>query len=187
MYDKMQDKLRVAFQSAHRLAVASGESKLDTRSVLLGLVAAGENTIAARALKEVGLWATIVAEAACVMEKGGSEVPIGVPLCQTETVREMMDLAVVRSLDLNHHYIGTEHVLLGLIDTDRFLQEVLRKTGKSGEAIWQAIQTILGIDVNTDEDYKNHRIAIEGMLGQCDDAKTGVKAVFAYLRSKMPP
>jgi ATP-dependent Clp protease ATP-binding subunit ClpC len=112
MFERFTDRARRVVVAAQEEARGLNHSYIGTEHLLLGLV--GEDGVAARALSALGI------SAAAVREKVGSAVPKGeraptghIPF--TPPAKRALELALRESLDLSAGYIGTEHILLGVL------------------------------------------------------------------------
>ena len=121
---------------------------IGTEHILLGLIHEGEG-VAAEALTSMGIGLDAVrGQVEQIIGKGGA-VPTGhIPF--TPRAKKVLELALREALQLNHNYIGTEHLLLGLVregegvaaqvlqtlggDLDRVRQAVIRRLRELGQA-----------------------------------------------------
>ncbi len=125
---------RRALVLAHEEAHGYGHNYIGTEHVLIGIVREGEG-VGARALRSLGVDLRAVRDAVDAIvgrvdHQGGGEVPPPGWMPYTPRVRKTIGLAVAESERLGHDYIGTEHLLLGIIDEGEGVANViLEKVG----------------------------------------------------------
>jgi hypothetical protein len=113
MFKRFTSRARRAVVLAQEEARLLHHDHLGTEHLLLGLLAEGEG-IAAKALQHAGL--TLEAARAGVAEiTGRGEKTPGEHVPFTVEAKKVLELALRAALDLSHNYIGTEHLLLGLL------------------------------------------------------------------------
>jgi hypothetical protein len=183
MFDRMSDSCRDAFRAAHKIARACGREILDTDAILLGLTKAGDATVAARILKDAGLWDLLLKK---VQTMGDLPKGFGVPFTQSEEVRQTVEAADVYAMEFDHHYIGTEHIFLGMMGRCKLLTEVCKEGNVEIEDLRKSIYNLLGMDSNTDEDYGKHRRSINLILMEYKDDREAVKAISGYVKRHLP-
>ena len=146
----MADKLerftkhaRQVLQIAQEEALRLNHNYVGTEHLLLGL-AKEENGLASRVLREVGASPAEVVHQVERMAPRNSRPPFGKPTLTPRTKR-VIELAVEEARQMGHPYIGTEHLLLGLVREDEGIAaEVLRSVGASLSKIRElATRTIL--------------------------------------------
>jgi len=112
MYSKFTEKARLVLRLAQEEAVRLKHGYIGTEHLLLGVVQEGQG-IAARALVSLGITAETVYDAVQQLIGEGTETTTAVSY--TPRAKKAIELAVQESIRNNHNYIGTEHILLGLI------------------------------------------------------------------------
>jgi ATP-dependent Clp protease ATP-binding subunit ClpC len=113
MFERFTDRARRVVILAQDEARMLNHNYIGTEHVLLGLIHEGEG-IAAKALEQVGLTLERVREQIEEMIGHGEQSPSGhIPF--TPRAKRVLELSLREALQLNHSYIGTEHILLGLI------------------------------------------------------------------------
>jgi ATP-dependent Clp protease ATP-binding subunit ClpC len=113
VFERFTDRARRVFLLAQEEARLLNHSFIGTPHLLLGLIHEGDG-VAAKTLDSLGV--SLEAARAKVAEtigKGGS-APSG-PLPFTERHKKVLELALREAIQLGHNYIGTEHLLLGLV------------------------------------------------------------------------
>jgi ATP-dependent Clp protease ATP-binding subunit ClpA len=126
MFERFTDRARRAVVLAQEEARLLGHDRLGTEHLLLGLVHEGEG-VAARALAVLGI--SLQAARAQVEEiiGQGRAAPTG-RLPFTPPAKQTLELSLREARALGHNYIGTEHLLLGLLREDRGVAaQVLRR------------------------------------------------------------
>jgi ATP-dependent Clp protease ATP-binding subunit ClpC len=112
-FDKFTERARKVLSLAQEEAPRFQHNYIGTEHLLLGLVREGEG-IAAKVLSNLGVELKEVRSAVEFMIGRGDRVVLGeIPL--TPGAKKVIELAVDEARRLNHHYVGTEHLLLGLV------------------------------------------------------------------------
>src|SRR5258707_6889140 len=112
-FDKFSVRARRVMESAQQEAEHFHHPYIGTEHVLLGLVRENKG-IAAQVLLNLGVEADNVRSAVESIIGGGSSIVLGV-VGLTPRAKKVIELSVDEARRLNHHYIGTEHLLLGLV------------------------------------------------------------------------
>jgi ClpA/ClpB-like protein len=112
-FSRFSDRARLVVVLAQDEARRLGHNYIGTEHLLLGLLVEGEG-IGARALQEAGITldtarAGVEEIVGCGQETPGGHLPF------VSQAKKVLELALRESLRLNHNYIGTEHILLGLL------------------------------------------------------------------------
>ncbi|KYZ75601.1 ATP-dependent Clp protease ATP-binding subunit ClpC [Anaerosporomusa subterranea] len=132
MFDKFTDRANKVMELAYQEAAKYRHGYVGTEHLLLGLIAEGEG-VAAQALLSLGISLEAVRQQVeSAMGQGQSEEKKIVP---TPRVKKVIELAFQHAQHLGHNYVGTEHLLLGLI--------------AEGEGIAAQVLVSLGADLNT--------------------------------------
>jgi len=112
-FEKFTERARKALSLAHEEAERLQHTSIGTEHLLLGLVREGEG-VAAEVLVSLGVELNKVRSAIESLISRGDRIVLG-EIGLTPRAKEVIDLAVDEAHHLNHHYIGTEHLLLGLL------------------------------------------------------------------------
>src|SRR3990170_6364117 len=113
MFERFTEKARRVVVYAQEEARMLNQNYIGTEHLLLGLIREEEG-IAARALQNLNINLEDVREQVEDIIGKGSSAPIGhIPF--TPRAKKVLELALREALQLGHNYIGTEHILLGLI------------------------------------------------------------------------
>lgn len=114
MYDRFTDRARKVFQLATQEAQRLNHDMIDTHHVLLGLLKEGAG-VAATVLKNLDVdLRKIRHEVEKLVKEGPDMVAMG-RLRQTPETKKVIEYAIEEARNLNHNYVGTEHILLGLL------------------------------------------------------------------------
>ena len=114
MFERFTDKARSSVVLAQEQARRLNHGYIGTEHLLLGLLAESEG-LAARVLSEIGVRASDVeADIDQMIGRGEDEASAGqIPF--TPRAKKVLELSLREALQLGHNYIGTEHILLGII------------------------------------------------------------------------
>jgi ATP-dependent Clp protease ATP-binding subunit ClpC len=126
--DRFTKHARQVLQLAQEQAVRLNHNYIGTEHLLLGLVME-ENGIASRVLRDMGANAAEISRAVERMAPRNPRPPFGKPTLTPRT-KHVIELAVEEARQLSHPFIGTEHLLLGLMqEGEGIATEVLRSMG----------------------------------------------------------
>jgi ATP-dependent Clp protease ATP-binding subunit ClpC len=132
MFEKFTDKARRVVVLAQEEAKLLNHNYIGTEHILLGLIHEGEG-VAAKALESLNINLDSVREQVQEIIGQGQQAPSGhIPF--TPRAKKVLELSLREALQLGHSYIGTEHLLLGLI--------------REGEGVAAQVLTKLGADTN---------------------------------------
>ena len=128
--DRFTKHARQVLQLAQEQAVRLNHNYIGTEHLLLGLVIE-ESGIASRVLRDMGATAAEIGRAVERMAPKNPRPPFGKPTLTPRT-KHVIELAVEEARQLSHPFIGTEHLLLGLVqEGEGIATEVLRSLGVS--------------------------------------------------------
>jgi ATP-dependent Clp protease ATP-binding subunit ClpC len=132
--DRFSKHARQVLQIAQEEAIRLNHNYVGTEHLLLGLVKE-ENGLASRVLREAGAPGAEIVRAVERMAPRNPRPPFGKPTLTPRTKR-VIELAVEEAREMGHQYIGTEHLLLGLVREDEGIAaEVLRGLGLSFDRV----------------------------------------------------
>jgi ATP-dependent Clp protease ATP-binding subunit ClpA len=138
-FDKFTERARKVLSLAQEEAQRFQHNYIGTEHLLLGLIREGEG-VAAKVLSNLGVELNKVREAVEATIGRGDRIVLG-QIGLTPRAKNVIELAVDEAHRLNHHYIGTEHLLLGLVrEGDGIAAQVLQSLGVNLEKV--RIQTI---------------------------------------------
>src|SRR5437660_4495374 len=113
MFERFTDRARRVVLLAQEEARTLNHNYIGTEHILLGLIREGEG-VAAKALESLGISLEAVRQQVEEIIGQGQQAPSGhLPL--TPRAKKVLELALREALSLGHNYIGTEHILLGLV------------------------------------------------------------------------
>ncbi|MCX7704296.1 MAG: NDP-hexose 4-ketoreductase, partial [Planctomycetota bacterium] len=145
MFDKFTDRARRVMQLARAEAVRLNHDYIGTEHILLGLIEEGSG-VAANVLKNLGIdLQRIRQEVERLVSSGSSSsVPSGqIPF--TPRAKKVLEFAVDEATSLGHNYIGTEHLLLGLLrETGGKAAQVLVNLGIRLNEVREEVLSLLG-------------------------------------------
>ncbi len=145
--ERFTQRARRVLSLAHQEAERLRQSTIGTEHLLLGLIQE-DGGIAGRVLRELGLEPDRVRE--MVEKLGGFGQYRGGKIDLAPGTQQVLEFAIEEARRMGHHYIGTEHLLLGLVrSTEGLGMEVLRKLGVTAEQIRRQTRRILQESSNT--------------------------------------
>ena len=152
MFDRFTDRAKKVMNLARQEAQRFNHEYLGTEHVLLGLVQEGSG-VAANVLKQMGVdLAKIRTEVENIVKTGPSMVTMG-QLPFTPRAKKVLELSLEEASNLGHNYIGTEHLLLGLIkENEGIAAQVLMNLGVKLEEVREEVLDFLGADAVEEED-----------------------------------
>jgi len=142
MFERFTDRARRVVVLAQEEARMLEHGYIGTEHLLLGLVHEGEG-VAAKALESTGISLDAVRQQVEVVIGRGQHAPSGhIPF--TPRAKRVLELSRRESDQMGHHYIGTEHILLGLVrEGDGVAAQVLIKLGADLNQLRQQVIQIL--------------------------------------------
>ncbi|MAF66300.1 MAG: NDP-hexose 4-ketoreductase [Planctomycetes bacterium] len=152
MFDRFTDRAKKVMNLARQEAQRFNHEYLGTEHVLLGLVQEGSG-VAANVLKQMGIDLNkIRVEVEKIVKTGPSMVTMG-QLPFTPRAKKVLELSLEEASNLGHNYIGTEHLLLGLIkENEGIAAQVLMNLGVKLEDVREEVLDFLGAETGEDED-----------------------------------
>src|SRR5688572_8362614 len=142
MFERFTDRARRVVVLAQEEARLLNHSYIGTEHILLGLIHEGEG-VAAKALESLGISLEAVRSQVEEMIGQGGTSPSGhIPF--TPRAKKVLELSLREALQLGHNYIGTEHILLGLIrEGEGVAAQVLIKLGADLSRVRQQVIQLL--------------------------------------------
>ncbi len=164
MFERFTEKAIKVIMLAQEEARRLGHNFVGTEQVLLGLI--GEGTgVAAKTLKSMGVTLKDArAEVEKIIGRGSGFVAVEIPF--TPRAKRVLELSWDEARQLGHNYIGTEHLLLGLI--------------REGEGVAARVLENLGVDLN------KVRSNVVKMLGETKPAQTQSTSTVSGGKTKTP-
>ena len=143
MFERFTERARKVVYLAQQEAARLGHNVVGTEHLLLGLVAEGEG-VAAKALEAMEIGMEKIRHEVERIIGSGETNPFGeVPF--TPRAKRVLELALDESRIMGHNYVGTEHILLGLIrEGEGVAAQVLKNLGADLEKVRKQILALLG-------------------------------------------
>ena len=144
MYERFTDRARKVMQLANQEAQRFNHEYIGTEHILLGLVKEGSG-VAANVLKNLDIdLRKIRLEVEKLVQSGPEMVTMG-RLPHTPRAKKVTEYAMEEARNLNHNYVGTEHVLLGLLrEQEGVAAQVLMNLGLKLEEVREEVLNLLG-------------------------------------------
>jgi len=202
MFNRFTERARKVIFLAREEAKRLDHDYLGTEHILLGLIREGEG-VGATALQNLGIdLAQVRAEVEKAVGRGGGALFVGqIPF--TPRAKKVLELAITEARNLGHNYIGTEHLLLGLIrEAEGLAAQVLTNLGADLTKVREEVSTLLGTKVSPEPIAKPSetptldrfgrdltRLAREGELDPVIDREKEIERVIQILsrRTKNNP
>src|SRR5438034_1480769 len=142
MFERFTDRARRVVVLAQEEARMLNHNYIGTEHILLGLIHEGEG-VAAKALESLGISLEAVRSQVEEIIGQGQAAPTGhIPF--TPRAKKVLELSLREALQLGHNYIGTEHILLGLIrEGEGVAAQVLQKLGADLNRVRQTVIQLL--------------------------------------------
>src|SRR6266705_5568715 len=160
MFERFTDRARRVVVLAQEEARLLNHNYIGTEHILLGLIHEGEG-VAAKALESLGISLEAVRAQVEEIIGEGQTAPTGhIPF--TPRAKKVLELSLREALQLGHNYIGTEHILLGLIrEGEGVAAQVLAGLGADPTRVRAATLNVLGT-VEADEPLAQMGVAWSG-------------------------
>ena len=151
MYERFTDRARKVMQLANQEAQRLNHEYIGTEHVLLGLVKEGSG-VAANVLKNLDIdLRKIRLEIEKLVQSGPDMVTMG-KLPQTPRAKKVLEYSMEEARNLNHNYVGTEHLLLGLLrEQEGVAAQVLMNLGLKLEDVREEVLNLLGHNMDSGE------------------------------------
>lgn len=151
MYERFTDRARKVMQLANQEAQRFNHEYIGTEHILLGLVKEGSG-VAANVLKNLDVdLRKIRLEVEKIVQAGPDMVTMG-KLPQTPRAKKVIEYAIEEARNLNHNYVGTEHLLLGLLrEQEGVAAQVLMNLGLKLEDVREEVLNLLGHNMDSGE------------------------------------
>jgi len=150
MYERFTDRARKVMQMANQEAMRFNHEYIGTEHILLGIIKE-DSGIAANVLKNLDIDLRKVRRQIEQIILGGPKmVPMG-NLHETPKVKKVIEYAIDEARAFNHNYVGTEHMLLGLLrENEGVAAVILNNFGLKLEDARQQIRRLLGIELSSE-------------------------------------
>ncbi len=157
MYERFTDRARKVLQLANQEAQRFNHEYIGTEHVLLGLIKEGSG-VAANVLKNLDVdLRKIRLEVEKLVQSGPDMVTMG-KLPQTPRAKKVIEYSMEEARHLNHNYVGTEHILLGLLrEQEGVAAQVLMNLGLKLEDVREEVLNLLGHGLEGEEPGRGGR------------------------------
>jgi len=150
MFERFTDRARKVMALANQEAQRFNHEYIGTEHVLLGLVKEGSG-VGATVLKNLDVDIKKLRFGVEKLVKTGPDMVTMGKLPQTPRAKKVIEYAIEEARALNHNYIGTEHILLGLLrETEGIAAQVLMNLGLKLEDVRQEVLNLLGAGVDSE-------------------------------------
>ncbi|MBX3352386.1 MAG: ATP-dependent Clp protease ATP-binding subunit [Phycisphaeraceae bacterium] len=151
MFERFTDRARKVMALANQEAQRFNHEYIGTEHILLGLVKEGSG-VGANVLKNLDVDLRKVRLEVEKLVKPGPEMVTMGKLPQTPRAKKVIEYAIEEARNLNHNYVGTEHLLLGLLrEHDGVAAQVLMNLGLKLEEVREEVLNLLGAGMDSDD------------------------------------
>ncbi len=165
MFERLTDRARKVMALANQEAQRLNHEYIGTEHILLGLVKEGSG-VGANVLKNLDIDLRKVRLEVEKLVKSGPEMVTMGKLPQTPRAKKVIEYAIEEARNLNHNYVGTEHLLLGLLrEHDGVAAQVLMNLGLKLEEVRDEVLSLLGAGVEPEEQAPDQGEPGGGMSG----------------------
>ena len=142
MFERFTDRARRVIVLAQEEARQLNHNYIGTEHILLGLIHEGEG-VAPQALSELGIsLQSVRLQVEQIIGQGAAAPPGHIPF--TPRAKKVLELSLREALQLGHNYIGTEHILLGLVrEGEGVAAQVLQKLGAGLHRVREEVIRVL--------------------------------------------
>ncbi|MFG0247065.1 MAG: ATP-dependent Clp protease ATP-binding subunit [Phycisphaerales bacterium JB052] len=152
MFERFTDRARKVMALANQEAQRFNHEYIGTEHILLGLVKEGSG-VGANVLKNLDVDLRKVRLEVEKLVRAGPEMVTMGKLPQTPRAKKVIEYAIEEARNLNHNYVGTEHILLGLLrEHDGVAAQVLMNLGLKLEDVREEVLNLLGAGTETDSE-----------------------------------
>ena len=157
MYERFTDRSRKVMQLANEEAQRLNHEYIGTEHILLGLAKEGK-CIASMVLHQLNIDVTSIRkETERVVQQGPPTALTSNKLPQTPRAKKIIDYAIEEARNMNHGYVGTEHILLGLVREEQGVAYmVLDNLGVTTEKIRENCLDMLGVSAKENDDTEDY-------------------------------
>src|SRR5688572_15788587 len=162
MFERFTDRARKVMALANQEAQRFNHEYIGTEHILLGLVKEGSG-VGANVLKNLDVdLRKVRLEVEKLVKSGPDMVTMG-KLPQTPRAKKVIEYAIEEARNLNHNYVGTEHLLLGLLrEHDGVAAQVLMNLGLKLEEVREEVLNLLGAGVESEEPQAQEKTSSKG-------------------------
>jgi len=176
MFERFTDRARKVMALANQEAQRFNHEYIGTEHILLGLVKEGSG-VGANVLKNLDVdLRKVRLEVEKLVKRGPDMVTMG-KLPQTPRAKKVIEYAIEEARSLNHNYVGTEHLLLGLLrEQDGVAAQVLMNLGLRLEDVREEVLNLLGAGI------ENEEATAGGPVGETKKGKSKTPALDSFGR-----
>ena len=151
-YERFTDRARKIMQLANQEAQRLNHEYIGTEHILLGLIKEGSG-VAANVLKNLDVSLHKAEELVKNIVQAGPDMVTMGKLPQTPRAKKVVEYAIEEARNLNHSYLGTEHLLLGLLrEKEGVASQVLNECGCKLEDVKEEVLMMLGKGIAKEEE-----------------------------------
>ena len=187
MFERFTDRARKVMALANQEAQRFNHEYIGTEHILLGLVKEGSG-VGANVLKNLDVDLRKVRLEVEKLVKAGPEMVTMGKLPQTPRAKKVIEYAIEEARNLNHNYVGTEHLLLGLLrEHDGVAAQVLMNLGLKLEEVREEVLNLLGAGNERSEEMEGGVAGSgSGQGAQASGGASGAAASAKGGKSKTP-
>ena len=177
MYERFSDHARKVMQLANQETQRFNHDHINTEHILLALIKEGSG-VAAAALKHLGIdLRKVRADVEELIQHGEISKPYG-KLPPMQQAKNVVQYAIREAESLNHDYVGTEHILMGLMrETAGVAAEVLTDNGLTVETVRTEVLRLLNAGIRLWP--MPSRLSPQPLYGPVDDVPESISTVVA--------
>lgn len=176
MYERFTDRARKVMALANQEAQRFNHEYIGTEHILLGLVKEGSG-VAANVLKNLGIDLNKVRLEVEKIVQAAPDMVTMAKLPLTPRGKRVIELATEASRKLNHRYVGTEHLLLGLIrEQEGVASQILMNLGLKTESVEKETLDLLGHGPDMPEDAKEKLLGVWRVASRIDSLEAMLTA-----------
>jgi ATP-dependent Clp protease ATP-binding subunit ClpC len=192
MFERFTDQARRVVVLAQEESRMLNHNYIGTEHLLLGLIHEGDGG-AATALEAMGISLEAVRQQVEEIVGKGQEAPSGhIPF--TPRAKKVLELSLRESLQLSHNYIGTEHILLGLIrEGDGLAAQILVRLGADLAEVREQVLRQLADQPAEQREHRSSGRAVgpsgvlEGIMSRLDTIAERLAVIERHLGIDVPP
>ncbi|MBL4590584.1 MAG: NDP-hexose 4-ketoreductase, partial [Phycisphaerales bacterium] len=155
MFERFTDRARKVMALANQEAQRFNHEYIGTEHILLGLVKEGSG-VGANVLKNLDVDLRKVRLEVEKLVRAGPEMVTMGRLPQTPRAKKVIEYAIEEARNLNHNYVGTEHILLGLLrEHDGVAAQVLMNLGLKLEEVREEVLNLLGAGAENESEMSS--------------------------------
>ncbi|MDR1925065.1 MAG: ATP-dependent Clp protease ATP-binding subunit [Planctomycetaceae bacterium] len=148
-YERFTDRARKVMQLANQEAQRFNHEYIGTEHILLGLIKEGSG-VAANVLKNLDIDLRKIRHEVEKLVRSGPDLVTMGRLPQTPRAKKVIEFSMEEARNLNHNYVGTEHILLGLLrEQEGVAAQVLMNLGLKLEDVRREVLNLLGHGIDS--------------------------------------